>query len=167
MEHIMDINGILLIILGIACLALAGYAFHKYSLTQSDLLFIVGVSLSTIGVSIFFGYLNVVQVAGMTLNVSWLWYAGSSIGLLFLFLISVMKSNEHMRFLRRWQVFASLLFFILILLTPMLPATTDPQVPALLSLVRPLICTCAFLRYASLYVSKETRFSLFMSLAFL
>ncbi len=163
----MDVNSILLIILGIACLGLAGYAFQKYSLTQSDPLFIMGVSLSTIGVSIFFGYLNVVKIGGITLNASWLWYAGSSIGLLFLFLISVMKSNEQIRLLRRWQVFASSLFLILILFTPMLPVTTDPQVPALLSLARPLICTCAFLRYSSLYVAKETRFSLIMSLAFL
>ena len=163
----LDINGLLLMILSLASLGLAGYAFYKYSLTRSDLLFIVGVSLSTIGVAIFFGYLNVVHLGEMTLNVSWLWHAGSSIGLLFLFLISVMKSNEQMRLLRRWQVFATLLFLILILFTPMLPAITDPQVPALVSLVRPVICTCAFLRYASLYFARETRFSLFMSLAFL
>src|SRR5690349_22746732 len=132
-------------LLSLACLGLAGYAFYRYSLTQSDLLFIVGVSLSTLGVSTFFRSLNVMQVGGMTLNVSWLWYAGSSIGLLFLFLISVMKTNEHMRLLKRWQMFASLSFFTLILLTPMLPATTDPLVPALLNLARPLICICAFL----------------------
>lgn len=163
----MDINGLLLVILGITCLGLAGYAFYKYSLTRSDPLFIVGVSLSTIGVSIFFGYFDVLHVGDATLYVSWLWHAGSSIGLLFLFLISVMASNEQMRMLRRWQVFATLLFFILILLTPMLPAPSDPSVPAIVSLARPLICTCAFLRYASLYFTKETRFSLVMSLAFL
>ena len=162
-----DINGLLLIILSLVCLGLASYAFYKYSLTQSDPLFIVGVSLSTIGVSIFFGYLNVLPLGGITLNVNWLWYAGTSIGLLFLFLISIMKTNEHMRQLRRFQVFATLLFLLLVLSTPMLPPASDPLVPALLNLARPLICTCAFIRYASLYISKETRFSLFMSFAFL
>src|SRR6476620_11488131 len=100
----LDINGLLLIILCLFCLGLASYAFYKYSLTQSDPLFIVGVSLSTIGVSIFFGYLNVLPLGGITLNVNWLWYAGSSIGLLFLFLISIIKTNEQMRQLRRLQV---------------------------------------------------------------
>jgi len=163
----MDINGILLIILAFACLGLAGYAFYQYSLTQSDPIFIVAVSLSTIGVSIFFGYLNVVHFGNTTLNVSWLWYIGSSIGLLFLFLSSVMASNEQFRLLRRWQIFATLLFFIIILLTPMFPASADPLIPAVVSLARPLICMCAFLRYASLYLAKERRFSLVMSLAFL
>jgi hypothetical protein len=162
-----DINGILLIISCIACLGLAGYAFYMYSLTQSDPIFILGTSLSTIATSILFGYLNVVRFGDMILNVSWLWYPGSSIGLLFLFLISVMKTNEQIRLLRRWQVFATLLFILLILLSPTFPPSTDPLVPALLNLARPLICVCAFLRYVSLYLSKETRFCLVMSLAFL
>jgi hypothetical protein len=163
----MDINGLLLIVLCLACLAMAIYAFYKYSLTQSDPLFIVGISLGTIGVSILFGYLNVLSLGGLTLNVSWLWYIGSSIGLLFLCLISVMKNNEHMRLLRRWQVFATLLFLLAILTTPVLPPATNPLVLALLNLTRPAICACAFVRYISLYFTKETRFSLIMSFAFL
>lgn len=162
----MDLNSFLLI-LSILCLGISLYAFYKYALTQSDPLFILGLSMGTIAIAIFCGYLNEVHVGNVILHVAWIWYAGTSSGLLFLFLSSLMASRQHFQMLKRWHVIASIGFLVLLFLTPVLPPFPSPLVPALLNLARPLICLLIFFRYARLYLSKATHFSLVMCLAFL
>jgi len=52
-------------------------------------------------------------------------------------------------------------------LSPAYPPFPNALTPALLNLVRPFFCALAFCRYVMLYISKETHFSLVMSIAFL
>lgn len=162
----MDVNGLLLI-LSVLCLGISIYVFYKYSLTLSDALFSLGLSMGTIAIAIFCGYLGVVQVGGVTLHLAWIWYAGTSIALCFMFLNSVITSSEQLRLLKSWQIIATILFLVLLLLTPTFPDFPDALTPALLNLARPLFCGLAFFRYVMLYISKETRFTLTMSIAFL
>jgi hypothetical protein len=162
----MDINSLLLV-LSALCLGISIYVFYRYSLTLSDALFSLGLSMGTIAVAILCGYLNVVHLGDMTLNVGWIWYAGTSSALCFLFLNSIVASNEQLRLLKSWQIIATILFFVLLLLTPTFPPFPNALTPALLNLARPFFCGLAFCRYVMLYISKETRFTLAMSVAFL
>ena len=163
----MDINGLLLICLSILCLAISVYVFYKYSLTMSDALFSLGLSMGTIAIAIFCGYANQLSLWGMTLNVGWLWYAGTSIALCFMFLNSIVTSNEQLHLVKNWHVIVTIVFLVLLLLTPTFPAFPNALTPAFLNLLRPFFCALAFCRYVMLYISKETRFSLVMSIAFL
>jgi hypothetical protein len=162
----MDLN-LFLLILSMLCLGISIYVFYKYSLTLSDALFSLGLSMATIAVAIFCGYVNVVRLGDLTLNVAWIWYAGTSSGLCFLFLNSIVTSNEQLRLLKSWQIIATILFLVLLLLTPTFPPFPNALTPALLNLARPFFCALAFCRYVMLYISKETRFTLVMSIAFL
>ena len=163
----MDINNLLLVFLSILCLAISAYIFYKYSLTMSDALFSLGLSIGTIAIAIFCGYANPLSLGGMSLNVGWLWYVGTGSALCFLFLNSIVTSNEQLRLIKSWQIIATILFFVLLLLTPTFPPFPNALTPALLNLIRPFFCAIAFFRYVMLYISKETRFTLVMSIAFL
>jgi hypothetical protein len=162
----MDVNSFLLV-LSVLCLGISIYVFYRYSLTLSDTLFSLGLSMGTIAIAIFCGYLNVVQVGGITLHVGWIWYAGTSSALCFMFLNSIVTSSQQLRLLKSWQIIATILFLVLLLLTPTFPAFPNALTPALLNLARPLFCALAFCRYVMLYISKETRFTLAMSVGFL
>jgi len=122
--------------------------------------------MGTIAIAIFCGYLSKIELGGVTLHVAWIWYAGTSSGLCFLFLNSIVNSNEQMRLLKSWQIIATILFLVLLLLTPTFPPP-DKYTLAFLNLARPFFCALAFCRYVMLYISKETRFTLVMSIAFL
>jgi len=162
----MDVNSFLLV-LSILCLGISIYVFYKYSLTLNDALFSLGLSMGTIGIAIFCGYLNVVHLGNITINIGWVWYAGTSSALCFLFLSSIVASSEQMRLLKRWQIIATILFFVVLFLSPTYPPFPNALTPALLNLARPFFCGLAFFRYVMLYISKETRFSLVMSIGFL
>ncbi len=162
----MDVNSFLLI-LSILCLGISIYVFYKYSLTLSDALFSLGLSMGTISIAIFCGYLNVVHLGNITINIGWVWYAGTSSALCFLFLSSIVASSQQMRLLKRWQIIATILFFVVLFLSPTYPPFPNALTPALLNLARPFFCGLAFFRYVMLYISKETRFSLVMSIGFL
>lgn len=162
----MDVNSFLLV-LSIPCLGISIYVFYKYSLTLSDALFSLGLSMGTIAIAIFCGYLNVVHLGTTTLNVGGIWYAGTSIALCFMFLNSIVASNEQLRLLKSWQIIATILFLVLLLLSPTFPPFPNALTPALLNLARPFFCGLAFCRYVMLYISKETRFTLALSIAFL
>ena len=162
----MDVNSFLLI-LSILCLGISIYVFYKYSLTLSDALFSLGLSMGTIGIAIFCGYLNILHLGGLTINIGWVWYAGTSSALCFLFLSSIVTSSEQMSLLKRWQIIATILFFVVLFLSPAYPPFPNALTPALLNLVHPFFCALAFCRYVMLYISKETHFSLVMSIAFL
>ncbi len=163
----MDINNLLLVFLGIFCFAISGYVFYRYSLTMSDTLFSLGLSMGTIAIAIFCGLADPLPLWGMKLNVGWLRYIGSSSALFFMFLNAIVTSNRQMRLIKNWQIIATILFFILLLLTPAFPPFPNNLTPALLNLVRPFFCALIFGRYVKLYISKETGFTLVMSIAFL
>lgn len=156
----------LLFISGISTLAVSIRAFYTYSRTHSQRLFTVGLSMAIVAIGIACSALNGSPFLP-PMNLAWAWYAGTSIGFFFLFLSSLMKSDEQFGLLKRWEIIATALVITVIALTPVLPAFTNPLVPVTLDILRTAICLLCFFRYLILYTSKETRFSLLMCLTFL
>ncbi|HWS84053.1 MAG TPA: hypothetical protein VN207_07310 [Ktedonobacteraceae bacterium] len=160
------ITGILLLIFSILCLATGIYAFRRYSLTQSERLFAVGLAMCIAAVGIACGSLDSLR-AIPSFNLNWAWYAGTTLGFLFLFLSSMAKSTDQFQLLKRWGVIAAAVLITVIILTPVFPADPSGYVAVILDTIRTIGCFCGFLRYVMLYTSKGTRFSLLMCLAFL
>ena len=140
---------------------------QEHSAYDNDMIFILGLAMASTALGIFCAYVGNIHLGGTDFNTHWAWYAGTSSGALFLFLSSLVQSLEQLRLLRRWQVIATTLVLLVVILTPILPAFPSPMVPAILNLVRTALYAGCCVRYAALYLSKETRFSLFMGLGFL
>jgi hypothetical protein len=164
--NISTLTGILLFIFSVLCLGTGIYAFRRYSLTQSERLFAVGLAMCITAVGIACGALDNLH-ALPSLNLGWAWYTGTSLGFFFLFLSSIMKSAEQFQFLKRWGIIAAAVLITVIVLTPVFPAYPNAYVPLTLNSLRTIACLLGFLRYVMLYTSKGTRFSLLMCLAFL
>jgi len=164
--NIPTLTGILLFIFSILCLVTGIYAFRRYSLTQSERLFAVGLAMCITAVGIACGALNGSPLLP-SFNLGWAWYTGTFVGFLFLFLSSIMKSTEQFQLLKRWGIIAAAIVITVIVLTPVFPAFSDPYIQVFLNSLRTIACFLGFLRYVTLYTSKGTRFSLLMCLAFL
>jgi hypothetical protein len=164
--NISTLTGILLFIFSVLCLGTGIYAFRRYSLTQSERLFAVGLAMCITAVGIACGALDNLHVLP-SFNLGWAWYTGTSLGFLFLFLSSIMKSTDQFQLLKRWGVIAAAVLITVIVLTPVFPAYPNAYVPLTLNSLRTIACLLGFLRYVMLYTSKGTRFSLLMCLAFL
>lgn len=164
--NISTLTGILLFIFSILCLATGIYAFRRYSLTQSERLFAVGLAMCITAVGIACGALDSLH-AIPSFNLNWAWYTGTTLGFLFLFLSSMAKSTDQFQLLKRWGVIAAAVLITIIVLTPVFPAEPSGYVAVVLDSIRTIVCFCGFLRYVMLYTSKGTRFSLLMCLAFL
>ena len=160
------LSNTLLFISGMLSLAVAVRAFYMYSITQSQRLFTIGLSMVIVAIGIACSALNNSPFLP-PMNLGWAWYAGTSIGFFFLFLSSLMKSDEQFGLLKRWEIIATALVITVIALTPVLPAFTNQLVPFALGSFRTIICFLGFFRYLMIYTSKGTRFSLLMCLTFL
>jgi hypothetical protein len=156
----------LLFISGMSSLAVSIRAFYMYSVTQSQRLFTIGLSMAIAAIGIACSALNGSPFLP-PMNLDWAWYAGTSVGFFFFFLSSLMKSDEQFGLLKRWEIIATALVITVIALTPVLPSFTNPLVPVGLDICRTIICSLCFFRYLILYTSKGTRFSLLMCLTFL
>ena len=156
----------LLFIFSILCLCTGIYAFRRYSVTQSERLFAVGLSMCITAVGISCGAIDGLRLLP-SFNLGWAWYTGTSLGFFFLFLSSIMKSTEQFQLLKRWGIIAAAVLITVIVLTPVFPPYPNPYVPLSLNACRTIACLLGFLRYVMLYTSKGTRFSLLMCLAFL
>ena len=165
----MDISivaGILLLIFSLLCLGTGIYAFRRYSLTQSERLFAVGLAMCITAVSIACGAIDSLHVFP-AFYLNWAWYTGTSLGFLCLFLSSVAKSNDQFQLLKRWSIIIAVVLIAVIALTPVFPAEPSGYAAVVLDSLRTIVCLLGFLRYITLYTSKGTRFSLLMCLAFL
>ncbi len=161
------LTSILLSITSLCCFGTGIAAFRRYSMTQSERLFIIGVSMIMAAVGIACGALDNLS-ALRPYALEWAWYFGTSVGFFLLFLSSIMKSAEQFRILKRWSIIAGAVVIIMIALSTVLPDVSENQnAIVLLNSLRVVICSLIFLRYLILYTSKGTRFSLFLCLAFL
>jgi hypothetical protein len=149
------------------CLFISLRAFYIYNLSRSDMIYVLGISMALISIGTFIGFAGDAHIAGNSLNTDWARSFGACGGALFIFLSSLMKSHKQMQQLKRWQVATAVLFVIVALLTPFYPPTKSAPIALSLNAGRMIIYTCAFIRYFALYLSKHTRFSLLMWIAFL
>jgi hypothetical protein len=158
---------IILFIAGLCCLGTGIAAFRRYSVTQSERLFVVGVAMAIAAVGIVCGALDSIS-ALRAYALEWPWYFGTSVGYLLLFLSSIMQSNEQFCMLKRWSIIAGAVVITMIALSMILPdVSQDRNVTILINALRAVICSLGFFRYLILYTSKGTRFSLLMCLTFL
>jgi hypothetical protein len=164
----MDVQSIantMFLLLGIVCVILSIRAFYVYWLSQSDPLFIIGIAMATIALAIFCGYVKDIHL--VTANTKWAWYAGTTGGALFLVLNARVRAVAQFHALKNWQWVATVLFLLVVIITPFLPAFANPFIPAFLNIFRSLIYIWGFINYVMIYVAKRTRFSLLMGLGFL
>src|SRR5579864_8922465 len=112
----------LLLLVGVISLVIAIRAFVVYVPSRNDMIFILGLAMASTALGIFCAYVGNIHLGGISFNTQWAWYAGTSSGALFLFLSSLVESMEQLRLLRRWQVIATTLVVLVVILTPVLPA---------------------------------------------
>lgn len=143
-------------------------AFYLYVQARSRRLFILGLSMGIISLTAAAGFAGD-NVTSINLNVDWFNYIGQTVSFAFILFSFVRSSDDYLRNLTRWHLLASALLCVLLLLAPILPAEfPNPAVTkTLLSGSRGIICLIIFFYYISAFVTKETRFSLLMSGAFL
>jgi hypothetical protein len=143
-------------------------AFYLYIRSRSRRLFILSLSMGMISLTAMAGYAGD-NITSISLNVDWFNYIGQTVSYLFILLSFFSESDSYLRSLMRWQIAASALLLILMLLAPVLPPEfPDPAITkSILSGSRGLICFIIFFYYAIAFMDKETRFSLLMSVAFL
>jgi hypothetical protein len=163
---ISQVANLMSIPIAVVCLSISIRAFYIYNLSRSDLLFVLGLAMASIAVGTFTGTIGDAHIGGNHFATDWTRSFGACSGGLFIFLSSLMKSHEQMLQLRRWQIIATVLFVIVIILTPLFPPVPGPSASFALNACRMIIYTCAFVRYAILYASKGTRFSLILGIGF-
>ena len=163
---IFAVTAVLLFIFSLLCLGTGIYAFHRYSLTQNERLFAVGLAMMVTSVGIACGAIEHATFLS-AFHLRWAWYTGTSIGFFLLFLSAMMRSADQFLLLRRWGIIGAVVLVLVIGLTPIFPSNPSTYVELTLNSLRVIICFFGFLRYVTLYTSKGTRFSLLMFLAFL
>lgn len=156
------------ITLFLVALFIAIRAFFLYFQTRSRRVFILALSMGVISLTAAAGFLGD-NVTTISLNVDWFNYIGQTISFIFILLSLVSSSDDYLRGLMRWHIVISVLLLSLFLLAPVLPPEfPDPVLTkTFLSGSRGIICAVIFFYYFSAFISKETRFSLLMSVAFL
>jgi hypothetical protein len=157
----------LLVIQLIVTLLIAIQAFYQYFQTKGDVLFSLGLSMSVIALGGITGLLENTLLAASPFNSLWFRYIGQTISYLFILLMSLRGSDRFIQRLKWWHIGGTILLFLLLVWTPLIPVSSDPLVLALLSGSRSIVCFALLLNYTAIFMNKRTRFSLLMGLAFL
>ncbi len=162
------IANVLSITLFVVSLLIAIRAFFLYVRARSRRLFVLFLSMSVISLTAAAGFAGD-NVTSINLNVDWFNYIGQTVSFLFILLSCMRNSDNYLQQLTRWQVIVTVLLLILLFLAPILPAEfPDPALTkTILSGSRGLICLFIFFYYVTAFMTKESRFSLFMGIAFL
>ena len=142
-------------------------AFYLYYRMRSDALFSIGLSMGVIAVGGICGLIGNTLLVSSYFNTLWFRYIGQTVGYLFIYLTSLRSTKQYSGRLKQWHLIATALLLVLLFLTPFIPTSSNPTTLAILSGSRSVICFIIFLNYADIFMSKETRFSFLMSLAFL
>ncbi len=140
-------------------------AFSLYARTRDDMLFSLGLSMGVIALGGFVGLVSDIFLNG-AFNTFWFRYIGQTVSYLFIFLSTLRGSERYRRGLKGWHVFATGLLMVLLLLTPVIPTHPSATLQTVMSGSRAVVCFIIFLRYVSIFFTKETRFSFLMGFAF-
>jgi hypothetical protein len=165
--HSHELTDVLLVIQIIITLLISVRAFSHYFKTKSDILFSVGLSMSTIAVGGICGLLGDTLLANSSFNTLWFRYIGQTVSYLFIFLIGLPHVERYIQHLKRWHVLITVLLLGLLVGASYIPASSDPIVLTVLSGSRSIVCFAILLNYAAIFVTKQTRFSFLMGQAFL
>jgi len=162
------IANILAITLFVASLFICLRAFSLYMRARLPRLLVLGLSMGMIALTAIASYIGD-NATAITFNVKWFQYIAQTISFLFILLSLLRSTEDYQRKIVRWQIIASVLLVLLLVLTPFLPKDfPDPAVTkTLLSGSRAVICIIIFFYYWIAFTTKETSFSFLMSAAFL
>ncbi len=141
-------------------------AFYLYGRVRTPRLFILGFSMALLAITAAADYASS-HITSIALNTDWFLYLGQAVCFLFILLSLVNGSEDYLHRLTRWQVVISLLALLLLLASPVLPAFPNPAIKTVLSGLRCVLCFAIFFSYTAAFMSKQTRFSFLMGLAFL
>jgi len=139
-------------------------AFYLYLLSRRQRLFILGLSMFIISLTAIASFIGD-NFPSFIINLNWFKYTSQTVSFLFILLSLVRSSDRYLRNLMIWHIIVSVL--LLILLTPFVPAEISVPAKIFLGSSRCLICLIVFFFYVTSFFTKETRFSLMMSSAFL
>ena len=154
--------------IGLICLIISIRAFYIYHFSQSDMILVLALSMASISAGTLLGSATTAHLGGTSYNGEFARAFGACSGGLFIFLSSLVKTHEEMQQLKRWQIIAAILFIIVAIFTPLYPSiSTNVWANFALNSLRIIIYSCAFVRYALLYTTRSTRFSLLMWVSFL
>jgi len=162
-----QITDVLLAIQATITLLISVRAFYLYTRTRSDALFSIGLSMGVIALGGICGLIGDTILVSPYFNTLWFRYIGQTVSYLFIYLASLRSLKQYTAQIKRWHIIATVLLLVLLFLTPFIPTSSNPTTLAILSGSRSIICFIIFLNYADIFMSKETRFSFLMSLAFL
>jgi hypothetical protein len=161
-----EITNLLLIAQASISFLIALRAFNRYSRSHNDVLFILGMAMGIIAIVGVIGLIGDNYFTGR-FSTKWFRYAAQVVSYAFILLCSLRGTANYMRLVKRWQMVWAALLLVLLFLTPLLPQLSNPTVEASVSFLRAVICFAICLNYATIFMQKETRFSLLMGLAFL
>jgi hypothetical protein len=165
----MDTNfipNLLAVLLFLVGIFISVRAFYTYAQSQSPRLFILGLSMAILALTAAADFASS-NLTGITLNTDWFLFIGQAVSWLFILLSFVRNSDDYLHKLMRAHVFASILALCLLFLAPTLPDFPNTLIRNLLSGSRCVICFGIFFYYISAFLSKQTRFSLLMSISYL
>lgn len=138
-----------------------------YLQLRSARLFILALSMCTIAITAAADTLSGNSV-NIRLNTDWFLYIGQTVSWGYIFLSLFCSSELSQRRLLLWQIVTTVPLLLLLFFASSLPNFPNPTVQAILSGSRCLVCFLIFTRYIFSFIfTKETRFSLLMSAAFL
>jgi hypothetical protein len=146
---------------------IAARALYLYFRVRSPRLFILGLAMGVIGLTGAGDFTSMSLASHVTLHTDWFLYIGQAISYLFIFLSLIRSQEEYQQNLMRWHIGFSVAAICLLLLSPMLPDITIVPLRVMFSGSRCVLCFGIFLYYALTFASKQARFSLLMSMAFL
>jgi hypothetical protein len=156
----------LAIVLALVMSTISSRAFVSYTQIGAPLFFILGLAMGLLALTGLADF-AASHITSIKLNTDWFLYIGQAVSFLFIFLSLKTNADGYQRQLIRWQIFVSLAVLLLLILSPVLPAFPNATVKYILSGSRCILCFMIFFSYIALFMSKATRFGLFMLVSFL
>jgi hypothetical protein len=159
------IPDVLAIVLALVMSTISIRAFVFYARIRVPLFCILGLAMGLLALTALADFASS-HITTVRLNTDWFLYTGQAVSFLFIFLSLLTSAEGYQRLLMRWHVFLSLAALFLLFLAPVLPAFPNVMVRSILSSLRGVFCFLIFLRYTALFMTKESRFGLFMATSF-
>ena len=153
------------ILLVVVFLSISLRAFFLYRKLRSPRLFILGLAMGVIACTAVADFSSGI-VTNIALNTDWFLFLGQTMSFAFIFLSLLRSSGRFLHHLILWQIIGTSLVFFLLILAPILPDFPNTAIKVLLSGSRAVSCLLIFGYYDAAFMSKKTRFSLLMSIAF-
>jgi hypothetical protein len=164
MEDIL-VGNILAVALFLVSLFICVRAFYTYAQLRSPRLFTLGLAMGVVALTAAADFTSS-NFPDLGLNTDWFLFIGQAVSFLLIWLSLLNHADVYLQWLMRLQVLASLAVLCLLILSPTLPDFTGTLLAIVLSGSRFVICLLIGFSYLLTFLGKQTRFSLWMGMAF-